>query len=322
MRPPPSSVQWIVIMKDMHDVHLVGLDLNLLVALDALLAERHVTRAAARIGLSQSAMSHALGRIREAFDDPMLVRTSDGMLPTDRALALEPLLRRALGELSAALAGGPSFDPATSQRTFTIGTTDYAEILLLPPLLERIRVEAPGVDIVVKMPETDIVTALAVGAIDLALVPPRAFEREAIALRHEVLFEEHFRCVVRRDHPLTKQRLTVARYVAYPHAMISPRGERGSFVDDALAALGKSRRVACIIPHFMVAPHVIARTDLVLTLTERIIRSQVTHLGLVDLPLPLAVPPLKLEIVWHERSTPEPGHAWLRGLLQEIAAAS
>lgn len=306
-------------MTHMQDVHLAGLDLNLLVALDALLAERHVTRAARRIGLSQSAMSHALSRIRDAFDDPMLVRAPDGMVPTERALALAPLLRRALGELSAALAGGgPSFDPRTSRRTFTIATADYAEVMLLPPLMARLRAEAPDVDIVAKPLSPDWKALLATGAIDLALGPAKLQDEEAYD--HEPLLQERFRCIVRRGHPLTKQRLTVSRYVSFPHVMIAPSGTRGSFIDDTLAMLGKRRRVACMVPHFLVAPHIVARTDLVLTLSERIVRFHVKPLDLVDLPLPVSVAPFTLSSLWHRRNGREPGMLWLREVLREVAA--
>jgi DNA-binding transcriptional LysR family regulator len=307
----------------MQDVHLATLDLNLLVVLEALLAERHVSRAAARVGLSQSAMSHALARIREVFGDPMLVRTKEGMVPTARALSLEPLLRRALGDLSAAVAGGgPSFDPGTSKRSFTIGSTDYAEILLLPPLMARLCAGAPGVDIMVKLHPDDYVSALGVGAIDLAIAPVSARERDAVAISYEPLLKENFRCVVRRGHPLTRQRLTVARYVAYPHVMVAPQGTRWSFVDEALEALGKRRRVACTVPHFLVAPNLLGQTDLVLTLTERIVKEHMRHLDLVDLPLPLTIPPLTLSMVWHGRNSQEPGHVWLRGILSELAASA
>lgn len=307
-------------MKNMHDVHLASLDLNLLVALDALLAERHVTRAAARIGLSQSAMSHALSRIREVFDDPMLVRTSEGMHPTVRALALEPRLRRALGELKVALAGGgASFEPRTSRRTFSLGTTDYAGIMLLPALLEHVRREAPDIDIVVKPLSPDWSSALGVGAVDVVLGPARVAEHDAHGIAHEPIWLDRFRCVVRRGHPLARQRLTVERYVAYPHVMVAPNGTRGSFIDDALSLLGHRRRVACMIPHFLVAPHLVARTDLVLTASEHVIRGHLAHLGLVDRPLPLTIAPFSLSMLWHERSTNEPGHVWLRDLLRELA---
>ena len=311
-------------MKNMHAVHLTSLDMNLLVALDVLLAERHVTRAAARIGLSQSAMSHALARIRDVFDDPMLVRTSEGMYPTDRALALEPQLRRVLGELSVALAGGgAAFAPRTTQRTFSLGTTDYAGIVLLPALLEHVRREAPGIDILVKPLSPDWSSALGVGAVDVVLGPARVDAHDAHGIAHEPIWEGRLRCVVRRGHPLARRRLTVERYVSYPHVMVAPNGTRGSFVDDALALLGHRRRVACMVPHFLLAPYLVARTDLVLTSSEHAIRGHLTQLDLVDralpLPLPLSMAPISLSMAWHERSTNEPGHVWFRDILRTLA---
>jgi len=310
-------------MKNMHAVHLTSLDLNLLVALDALLAERHVTRAASRIGLSQSAMSHALARIREVFDDPMLVRTSEGMYPTDRALALEPQLRRALGELSVALAGGgAAFEPRTSQRTFSIGTTDYAGIVLLPALLEHVRRDAPGIDIVVKPLSPEWSSTLGVGAVDVVLGPARVADHDAQGIAHEPIWSDRFRCVVRRGHPLARGRITVERYVAYPHVMVAPNGTRGSFVDDALALHGHRRRVACMVPHFLVAPHLVARTDLVLTASERVVCRELAHLDLVDRPLPIDFAAFSISMLWHERNTNEPGHTWFRDVLRTIAGTA
>jgi DNA-binding transcriptional LysR family regulator len=304
----------------MHGVHIGNMDLNLLVALDALLTERSVTRAASRVALSQSAMSHALSRIREIFGDPILVRTAEGMVPTERALDLGPKLRKALGELEGAISGGAPFDPMTSTRSFSIATSDYGELVLLPPLFARLRKVAPNVDIWVKPVVDDFPMPLATGEIELAIAPVRTHEQNAPGLRHEPLFDERFLCVMRRGHPLAKQRMTLARFVSYPHALVAPRGLRGSFVDDVLATLGKSRRIACAVPHFLVAPHVVARSDLLLTAAERVFTTLAPHLGLVSVPMPVPITGFTLSQMWHERSEQDPGLSWLRGLLREIAA--
>jgi DNA-binding transcriptional LysR family regulator len=306
-------------MSHMHDVHLGGIDLNLLVALDALLAERSVTRAALRIGLSQSAMSHALSRIRELLGDAVLVRTADGMVPTARAARVGPAVRRALAEITSALAGDAPFDPATSRRTFTLAAADYAQMALLPPLLTRLTKIAPGVDIWVKSVPEDLGASLADG-VDIAITPARARDMAA-GIAHERLFDERFVCMVRRGHPMAKKRMTLDRFVSLPHALVAPMGNRGSFVDDALAAVGKQRRIACAVPHFLVAPHLIASSDMVLTLGERVARSFATQLDLVLLTPPLELGGITVSQIWHERSTGDAGHAWFRSLLREVATA-
>jgi DNA-binding transcriptional LysR family regulator len=312
---------FIVIMQDVHHLQLGAIDLNLLVVLDALLAERHVTRAAARVGLTQSAASHALARLRGLLGDPLLIRGPTGaMLPTARADALAPALRAALAGLQAALRGEAPFDPATARRTFRIATTDYAELILLPPLVAVLAREAPGCDLWVHAVADDPAAALAAGSYDCAVAvwrgrgwPAGIYERK--------LFDDGFTCVVRRGHPLARQRLTLARYQAQSHLLIAPRSTSGSYVDDALAALGRSRRIAVAVPHFLVAPHVIASSDLIVTLAARIARAFIAPLGLVALAPPLELPGFTSSLVWHERTQRDPGQRWLRDRLTAVSAA-
>ena len=305
-------------MSHMQPMHLGAIDLNLLVALDALLVERSVTRAAAKIGLSQSAMSHALKRIRELLDDAVLVRTAEGMVPTARAERVAPSVRRALAEIQNALSGDAPFDPASCSRSFRLASADYGELLLLPPLLARLAKIAPGVDIWTRTVPDDLGAALATG-LDVAITAMRAREN-ASGIVYERLFDERFVCVVRRGHPIAKKRMTLARFVSLPHAMVAPGGRPGGFVDDALAAIGERRRVACAVPHFLVAPHVIAGTDMVLTLGERVARTFAAQLDLVVLPPPIELGKFTVSLMWHERNADDPGHAWLRTLLREAAA--
>jgi DNA-binding transcriptional LysR family regulator len=307
----------------MQELNLGALDLNLLVVLDALLAERHVTRAAARVGLSQPATSHALARLRAVFGDPLLVRGAGGaMVPTPRAEALAPRLRAALDGVTAALRGEQPFDPATARRTFRIATGDYAELVLLPALTARLAREAPGVDLWVVAGGEDLAT-LATGAHDCVLMPYRGPVAPA-GVYEKKLFDETFTCVVRRGHPLVAQgqKLTLARYEAMPHLLIAPRGTPGSFVDDALAALGKQRRVALAVPHFLVAPHVVAATDLILTLATRIARAVAAPLDLVMMPPPVDLPGFTMSMWWHERNHHDPAQRWLRQVIAEVAGAT
>lgn len=300
---------------------LAGVDLNLLVVLDALLAERHVTRAAGRVGLTQSAASHALARLRALLDDPILVRGAGGQLvATARAQAIAPRLRRSLDDLAVALRGEPAFDPATARRTFRIASVDYAELVVLPQLLERLARDAPGVDLwVVPMPD-DAAVALAAGEIDLAigvwpgrLWPAGIFQKK--------LFDDHFRCVVRAGHPMAKQKMTLARFCELPQLLVAPRGTPGSFVDTALEKLGRSRRIALAVPHFLVAPHLIAASDLVATLATRVARVFAEPFGLVLLPPPLELPGFTHSLVWHERAHHDAGQRWLRDQIAAVSAS-
>lgn len=306
----------------MHPVHLEGLDLNLLVALRALLAERHVTRAAARVGLSQPAMSHALARLRELLGDPLLVRTPSGMRPTARAEAMAGPLDRALEDLSRVLASPAPFEPSRSTRKFRIATSDYIELVLLPRLLARIWSEAPGVDVRVTSHTGDAGEALAEARVDLAIGPFGEFgSDEPQGLRLQRILADRFVCVVREDHPVVKKRLSLDDFVSLPHALVSPRGVTGSVVDTALASLGKKRRVAIEIPHFLVAPHVVRETDVVLTLAQRVAQALTPLLGLRQVAPPLELPGFSMSMVWHDRQHDDPAHTWLRRMIAAVAKA-
>ncbi len=305
----------------MHEAHdaLAGVDLNLVLALDALLAERHVTRAAARLGITQSAASHALGRLRELLGDPLLVRGARGvMMPTPRAEQLAPQIHGVLVTLAGALRGD-AFDPATARRTFRIGTSDYVELVLLPRLTERIGRIAPGIDLWVHSYSEHGDDELAAGTLDVVIGPPRGAARSAGSYE-KVLFDESFTCILRAGHPLAASKLTLARYCTVQHLLIAPRGTPGSFVDDALAALGKTRRVAVAVPHFLVVPYIIAGSDLVATLANRVAALFSETLGLVVVAPPVQIPKFQIALAWHERNHHDASHRWLREQLLAVAA--
>jgi DNA-binding transcriptional LysR family regulator len=299
------------------DAPLSAIDLNLVVALDALLAARSVTRAAGKIGLSQPAMSHALARLRLLFDDPLLVRTPRGMVPTPRAEDLIAPIRRSLAELERTLQRPAPFDPSTARRSFTVAAVDYSEVVVLPALLGRLSREAPGVDLLVRQLRMDrIDEELSVGTSDLAMGVLLGEERAGSYQQR--LFQDRFVCVVRRDHPEVKETMTLEQYVGLRHALIAPRGTRGGLVEDALGKLGLSRRVVLAVPQFLVAPLVIAESDLVLTLAERLARTLVQTLPLRIVPLPLEMPGFSTTQFWHERQHQDPAQIWLRGVIAEI----
>jgi DNA-binding transcriptional LysR family regulator len=305
-------------MHVMHEPKLSGVDLNLFVLLDALLVERSVTRAAKRVGLSQSAASHALARLRSITGDPLFVRGPRGMLPTPRAEALAAPLREALAGLDRALAPAAPFVPHSSRRSFTIVGGDLAELVLFPPLFARLGKEAPGIDLHALPTPADAALALERGEVDLAIAPVRSFAR-ATKLSEQPLFEDGFVCVVRRGHPLGRGAFGLERYLSARHAVIAPRGARGGIVDDLLASMGRERRVVLTIPHFLAAPYVVAQSDLVLTLPARVAEVLARPLGLCVLKPPLRVPRFTMAMAWHRRVDDDPGHRWLRGVYSEVA---
>ena len=304
----------------MRVAHLAGLDLNLLVQLDALLSEAHVTRAARRAGVTQSAMSRALSRLRDLLGDPLLVRTGRGMIPTARARALAGPLQRALGELEAVVLERPVFDPGTSTRVFTLATSDFAEAMLVPSLLARLARDAPGVNIAALNGGREPATALETEAIDLAVCPRRG---DASAIVWRILFHEEFVCLFRRGHPALRggKRLTLDRFCALPQVLIAPGGQPGSPLDDRLAQLGKQRRVALRVPNFLVVPQVIAGSDLIGVYAARLARRMAEQLPLVLVALPFELPGFDIQLAWHERFRLDSGHAWFRRILAEVASA-
>lgn len=305
-------------MSATHDgvPRLADINLNLLVALDAVLEEGTVTAAAKRVGVTQSAMSHALRQLRELVDDPLLVRGAGGLVPTPRAEALRLPIRRALLDLQHALRDPPSFDPATAQRRFAVGAGDYIAYTVLPSLLER-STEAPGLDLDVVPFGPDDVSRLATGELDLGIA---AFVPPSPGLCREALLTDDFVCLVRRDHPKVRRNLTLRQFVALPHVLISPTGSGSSPVDDQLAAQGLRRRIALRIRYFLAAPMVVARSDLVLTAPRRLGEVFARHFPLQVYEPPVELQPFTLEQTWHERYDADPGHRWLRERVRSAVA--
>jgi DNA-binding transcriptional LysR family regulator len=292
------------------------LDLNLVVLLDALLTERSVTRAAERIGLSQSAASHALKRLRDHFGDPLLVRTGDGMVLTERARAIAAPIHDTLEALGRTLRGGRAFAPRTAARTFTIATSDYLGVTLLPALYARIAREAPAIELRITSVVRDVEVMLSTETVDLVIAMAPATTDPG--LFQQRLFDDRYVCVVRDGHAATRAPFDVAAYCAHAHALIAPRGGRGT-IDRELAARGLGRRIAVYVPHWSVAPHLVARSDLVLTAVERFALTYAELLPLEILPLPFDIPRVVCWQRWHERSHTDEGHAWLRALVAEVA---
>ena len=299
-------------------MNLSQIDLNLLGTLHALLEERSVTRAAKKLGLSQPAVSNALARLRELFADPLLVRSRARMTPTPRALELWPLLRTALAAIDQVVSRPVPFLPQTATQRFTCAATDYVEMVLLPAVTRRVCAAAPKVTLDVRpIGETSPLVDLSAGTVDVAL---GVFIDVPAGYHRQPLFEERFRCIVRRGHPILRERtLSLARYAALSHLLVAPRRTGPAAVDNALAQHGLSRHIALYVSHFLVAPLVIAETDLIVTLPERValLFADRLDLALVKPPVPLSTFPLSQ--LWHERTHDSAPHRWLR---EQIAAAS
>jgi DNA-binding transcriptional LysR family regulator len=294
---------------------LRDVDLNLLTALDALLRERSVTRAAARLGVTQSAMSRTLGRLRALFDDPLLARRGDEMLPTALAAELAPEVRRALETIEGLLGARTAFVPETSDRRFVLLASDYAQAVVLPRLLDRLRIAAPSLQIVVRSvrdPESTLLEREAA----LMIGPARPGSE---ALRRRLLFTDRLVCAGRRGHPLLDGELTLARYLSARHVLVAPRGDPGSIVNESLRREGHARHVVLEVPHFLSAIALAAASDLLLAVPERVARAAAPSHGLALAPLPFATPPIEFVALWHARHQEDAAHAWLRG---QIVAAT
>jgi DNA-binding transcriptional LysR family regulator len=297
-------------------MNIGALDLNLLRVFDAVLRERSVTAAAAQLALTQPAVSNALARLRAAFDDPLFLRTPQGMEPTPFARELAEPVRQALALLEAALAHGPGFDPASSSRSFRFYMSDLGQVEFLPPLLERVRRIAPQVRLEALTPEPeDIAGALAGGSLDLAvgflpaLGPP---------LLRQPLFRDPYLCLLRADHPIAS--LTKKKFLDASHALVTYRGGH-RVVEEALERAGAGPRIVLRVPHFTVVPMVLERTDLILTLPARVARVFERRGSLKVLAPPVPIPPAEVAVHWHERFDADAGNRWLREQLVDLFAA-
>ncbi len=303
-----------MIMHMLHDRALNAVDLNLLVVLRALLTERHVTRASQALGMSQSATSHALARLRALFDDPLLVRSGRTLALTPRAESLLPRVERGLGELSGALRGEAEFDPKTAKRRFVVGMADYDQTVLLPALLSRLEREAPGVDLEIVNSATPA-EQIEDGRVDLALLPMALPN-----LSSQPLLKERFACLLRKGHPALRKKLTLESYVALRHVVVAPRGSPGSLVDTELARLGYTRRIAVRVPNFLVAPIVVSESRFISTTPERLALRAARAYPVVVVPVPLEIASFEMRLVWHARLSQDAAHTWLRRVMTEVAA--
>lgn len=300
------------------ELNLRGVDLNLLVVLDALLREASVTRAARRLGLSQSATSHALGRLRSLIGDPLLVRASSGMVHTARALGLLAPVRAILEQAEQALLPPTPFDPAESRARFTLGLDDATQVGTLPSLAALLQTLAPCVELRARAEAPSaLLSSLSSGELDLAVtvagdLPDSAYAIPLLTYRHV--------CVVRPGHPRIAGRLSISRYLAEAHVVIATAESVDITVDRLLAERGHERHVAITASSPLAVPTLVAKTDLIATVPDRLLSVAEPSLKLVALPVPLALPPVTVSMVWHARTHHDPAQRWMRDTIRELYA--
>ena len=302
----------------MNGTHVSERDLRLFLVLDAVLAERSVTRAAARLGVTQSAVSHSLRDLRLLLGDPLLVRTGSGLEPTPLAQSLRADLRMGLDALERLLRHQPGFDPATSTRSFSLATPDHPQFTMIPEFIGQLRQTAPNVNVRIRAIGTGLPDELASGRLDLVLAGAEveqilALDREAM---RTCVIDEPFCCLLRRGHPALAQDFDLQAYVALPHVLVSTTGGETGIVDGALAAKGLCRRVAVTVPSFPAAAYIVASSDLIATL-PRAVAERAERLDVELRPPPLELPRSVAYLWWHPRFQHDPGHTWWRHILAE-----
>ncbi|MBM0402665.1 MULTISPECIES: LysR family transcriptional regulator [unclassified Serratia (in: enterobacteria)] len=303
-------------------MNLANVDLNLLVVFEALYQTRNVTAAGRRLNRAQPSVSNALARLRTLLNDPLFVRSGGGMAPTPRAHQLMPQIRQVLEQIHLALAPPARFDPATAgQRRFTLAAGDYADILLLPAIISRLRQTAPGIDIrVSRLDRHNIYRQLDLGEVDIAL-GGHLSGTESHYVR--TLFEEHLVCIASRSHPqLADGRWDLARYLSLPHGLYAPAddGSARGLVDRRLAEIGGQRRVAVTFSHIVALPAVVADSDLIATLAASVARrfSDPQRVRFLPLPDELAIAPFPIELIAGRQVQRDPALIWLCELIGQI----
>ena len=287
------------------------LDLNLLVVLQTVLETRNVTLAAERLHMSQPAVSRALTRLRRVFDDPLFIKGAGGVIATPRAELLSTSVAGLLYSIDAVVGG--QFDPATTDRVFRIATTDYGGLALLPRVVETLARKAPNCGIEVLPFAGDVFRRLSAGDVDLVLYSD---DPVPYGLRTQLLFEETYTSLVRTGHKLVATAdpafVSLDGFLGYPHILISLFGGRTGVIDDALARIGRRRRIAVWLPYFATAALIAAETDMILTIPTLASRRLAVQHGLTAFAPPLAIEGYGYNLVWHERTNHDPGSAWLR----------
>ncbi|HXH02292.1 MAG TPA: LysR family transcriptional regulator [Candidatus Competibacteraceae bacterium] len=291
------------------------LEIRLLQVFDEIYKTRSVSRAADNLGLGQPAVSIALGKLRQHFNDPLFVRTSSGMDPTPLGEELVQPVRNAIDALQVAFGYRSVFDPATVERTFSIAMTDISQLVLLPRLWARLREVAPGVRIDVATLSGDTARMLEAGEVDLALGFMPQLEA---GFYQQALFRQHYVCLASVDHPRVQGSLSLAQYEAEEHAVVTTSGTGHLFVDRELARQNITRKVALRLPNFLGVAFVVEHTDLLVTIPARLGEMLAGRGRFRTYPVPFPLPDYAVKQHWHERYHHDPGNRWLRGVIRDL----
>lgn len=296
-----------------------GIDLNLMVAFDALYRERNVSRAGASIGISQPAMSAALARLRLLLDDHLFTRTSSGLQPTQRARDMAEPISMALQKVDLAFIETTTFEPAEAAFTFVVGMPDYPSTTLLPRLARTLAHLAPKVKLKVKSfsHREDAVELLDTGKIDIAIGVLPAFTDGRI--QSVEIFRDDFVTIVSKDNPALSEVLDLEQFLAMSHVLTSPEGDDYGVVDEWLARQGRERKIVLTLPHMLAAVSVVAQTHYISTVLKSVAMTSPHCHHLVVLPPPIPLASVSLHILWHRRNTTHPGQHWIRDVITELA---
>ncbi len=302
-------------------------DLNLLPYLDVLLRERNVTKAADQLGITQPAMSNGLARLRKFFNDPLLVRTSEGMTPTERAVELQPLIREVLGKVDQMVQPQTEFDAGEVKQVFRIMASDYAESTILSSVLRRLREEAPGITLDIMTPSDVSFNDVEQGRVDLAI---NRFDAMPQSFHQKTIWRDDFTCLVSAENKIAKK-FTLEKYLKAQHVWVSKTGmgvgvgvdpedvQRLGWVDEALTKLGKYRNIAVFTRHYHVAMLLAEQNDLIVTIPTRAANLQATNSRVVMKKPPFKIPAIELKMAWSPLLQNNPGHKWMRRLIVDVA---
>ncbi len=296
-------------------MRLSQVDLNLFIVFDAIYQQRNLTRAAEVLCITQPAVSNALGRLRTTLNDPLFVRTSQGMTPTPLAENIVGRVQEALQLLNTSVTEGEIFQPAETDKVFRLSMNDLAEAMILPNLLEHLREVAPNIGVeCYQVNRNDVERELAAGTLDFALDGPLIAGSQMCT---KPLLRQRYACAVRKEHPVVGGSLTLDQYLELDHVVVSSRRKGVSYEDAALNRLGRQRKIRTRVQHYQVAPLVVERTDMALTMPM----SMAQKYDLQVLELPFSLPPLDWNLFWHKSADHDQANIWMRDLLMEIAEA-
>jgi DNA-binding transcriptional LysR family regulator len=294
----------------------VPLDLNLLVVFEATLLHRNVTAAARQLGITQSALSNALGRLRRQFDDPLFVKTKSGMLPTRRALEVAGPVKEALALVRSSVHKAKEFDPRQSKRAFRFSMSDVGEMVFLPALMAHLKQMESSVRIeTFQVPASELAGALTSGDIDFAA----GYLPELASMEQMPLFREHYVCMLRRGHPLASNgRVSLKDFLTGSHVLIQSMGSGHQVIEHTLERRGFQGNIALRVPHFVVIPMIISGTDLIVTCPSRVANDLAQLERFSVFPVPLKIPTFDVSLYWHSRFREDPPMVWMRSVIEKL----